>query len=654
MIKLKIRKIGRLCCTIAISFLVLVVSCEAAYQNSLDKKTTTLLTDNPLLASSFLGGSNNDGMYYTYVNCIQDTQGNIFISGTTESADFPTTLDSYCPTFQGNRDVFVTKMNSELTTVLASTYIGGSNNEEARGIEVDDNGDIFICGVTESSNFPSTPNAFQQNYQGGTPSPYGSGDAFIIKLNNDLTTVLSSTFLGGSGHEYGNAIDIDSQGDIIVTGGTSSIDFPITDFAFDKIHHSGGDLGDDVFISKLSNNLSNLLASTYVGGNNDDASEGIIVDRYDTIFVTGWIRSSNFPITEGTYDGTFNGGYYDGFILRIDNDLTMLQSSTFLGGSQWDFCYGITIDAEENVYVTGHTASTNFPVSPTAFCKEYQGAGGPDVGDDVFVSKLTANLTSLTASTYLGGDKWEIGYAITSSQNNFIYLTGTTSSNDFPITPNAFSSVYHGGTKYTGDSYLSCFNKDLSLLYSSTYLGETGIEGTGTLYTDSLGDVVIGGSTSSSNFPTSDGCYDPSFNGMNDVFIAKFNQSLSMNEPPDKPEISGPSYGKCGQRYEYTASTTDIENNQIYFQFDWGDGNCSDWVGPCSSGEPYVESYIWSTKGHYSIRVKAKDVFGAESVWSDPLRITIPYSYKPILWFLEVLFQQFPHAFPFLRHLMGY
>ena len=147
--------------TATLSILLITISVGASYQSNTSKINTSQLTNNPLLISTFLGGGNNDGMYYTGINIIQDKQGNVFIAGTTESTDFPITSGAYSEEHNGNSDLFVTKMNNDLTEVLASTYIGGSNNEEARGIEIDQNSNIFVCGITESSDFPVTTNALQ-------------------------------------------------------------------------------------------------------------------------------------------------------------------------------------------------------------------------------------------------------------------------------------------------------------------------------------------------------------------------------------------------------------------------------------------------------------------------------------------------------------
>jgi len=542
-------------------------------------------------------------------------------------------------------------MNNDLTEVLASTYIGGSNNEEARGIEIDQNGNIFVCGITESSDFPVTNNAFQDEYHGGTESPYGSGDAFVIKLNNDLTEVVSSTFLGGSGHESCSSIAIDSTGNIIVAGSTSSSDFPVSESAYDTTYDSGGRIKDDVFATKLTNDLSEMISSTFLGGSHDDFCEAISIDSSNRIFVAGWTRSSNFPTTQDAYDRTFGRGYYDGFISKLNEDFTSLISSTYIGGSQWDFCYALTLDNDENVYVSGHTASLNYPTTSNAYCTSYQGSGGPNEGDDAFVSKLSNNLSFLLASTYLGGDNWEMGYSLIVSGNDLVYVAGTTSSSDFP-TINSFDDKFHGGAKHYGDIFISCFNNELSMLPASTYLGGTGDENAGQVLSDMDGKIIVAGSSSSSDFPVIGNCYDSTHNGDADVFISKFKSGLSDNQPPGIPMLSGPSSGKSGETYEYTAVADDSENNQIYYLFDWGDGNDSGWIGPFDSGEKCEALHVWETKGDYEIRVKAKDTYGAESEWSDPLSVSMPKNKILENHCLSKILDCLREGFPFLDYFM--
>jgi len=627
------------------------------HKNNHDVKTilkttdmnTSQLINNPLIISTFLGGGENDGHYYTGVNLIQDKQGNVFIAGTTESTDFPITSGVYSEEHNGNSDLFVTKMKNDLTEVLASTYIGGSNNEEARGIEIDQNGNIFVCGITESSDFPVTTNALQDEYHGGTESPYGSGDAFIVKLNNDLTEVISSTFLGGSGHESLSSIAMDSTGNIVVAGSTSSSDFPVSESAYDTTYDSGGYIKDDVFVSKLTNDLSEMISSTYIGGDHDDFSEAISIDSSNAIFIAGWTRSSTFPTTIDAYDRSFSQGYYDGFISQLNEDFTSLISSTYIGGSQWDFCYALTLDNDENVYVSGHTASLNYPTTSNAYCKNYQGVGGPNEGDDAFISKLSNNLSLLLASTYLGGDNWEMGYSLISSGNDLVYVSGTTSSFDFP-TINSFDDAFHGGAKHYGDIFISCFNNELSMLPASTYLGGTGDENAGQVLSNIDGEIIVAGSSSSLDFPIIGDGYDSTHNGNADIFISKFKSGLTDNQPPEKPILSGSTSGKAGTEYEYTITSVDPEGHDIYYLIDWGDNTSTEWLGLYDSGEEIILSHIWAEQGNYTIKSKAKDIYGLESNWAT-LEVSMPKNkiINPFERFLE----NHPYIFPMLRQLLG-
>jgi hypothetical protein len=612
-----------------IIFGLIFLLCLSTSQISAIKLSSNMLaenckqySDNSLLLSTYLGGDDKDGMYYTGVNLERDNQGNVFITGTTESLDFPTTSNAYSQVNNGDSDIFITKMNNDFTDVLASTYIGGSDKEEARGIVVDSNGNIFVCGATESSDFPVTMNAFQSQYRGGTEMPYGSGDGFIVKLNNDLEMV-SSTFLGGSGHDFCNSICINSVGNIIVTGSTSSSNFPVSEDAYDSNHDNGGYFKDDVFITKLNNDLSDLIASTFIGGSNDDYSESISVDSSNYIFIGGWTGSSNFPTTLNAYDSSFGGGYYDGFISKLNDDLTDLISSTYTGGNQWDFCYTLNLDKDDNVYVSGHTASLNYPTSSTAYCRNYQGAGGPNIGDDAFISKFSNNLSIIHASTYLGGDNWENGFSLIISDNGMVYLAGTTTSSDFPAI-NSFCDIYKGGIKPNGDIFISCFFNDLSNLYASTFLGGSSDDGPGELIFDINGEIIVSGSTSSSDFPIFGNCYDTTYNGDADVFLSKFKQGITDNHPPNKPNIDGPKSGKPENEYTYITWTIDPDGDNVFYLFDWGDGHTSFKYGPYNSGEECSASNIWFDQGEYEVKVKAVDINNAESEWSDPLIVSMP------------------------------
>jgi hypothetical protein len=235
-------------------------------------------------------------------------------------------------------------------------------------------------------------------------------------------------------------------------------------------------------------------------------------------------------------------------------------------------------------------------------------------------------LTDLIASTFFGGSKWENGFSII-SKGDRVYLTGTTSSFDFPISNNAFCTEFQGGFRNKGDLFISIIDINLDDLYDSTYLGSNRNEAWGQIIVDDEEKIIVTGSTSSIDFPVTINCYDESHNGGYDIFVSRFQNHLSYQQPPLKPnKPAGNSYGKTGEEYEYITSTSDPENDNVYFLFDWGDGSTSFILGPYASGDECNASKIWFEDGNYEIKVKAIDEHGAESEWSDPLEISMPRS----------------------------
>jgi hypothetical protein len=219
----------------------------------------------------------------------------------------------------------------------------------------------------------------------------------------------------------------------------------------------------------------------------------------------------------------------------------------------------MSLDTAGNVYVTGHTASTNFPVSQNAFDKNHSGSGGQGVGDDVFVSKFDSLLTMLLASTYLGGSAWENGYAIINDAQGNVYVTGTTSSTNFPTGPNAYDKTYDGGTSIAGDIFISKFTDDLSALSASTYLGKKQKESTGALCIDSNENLLIAGSTASSDFPTTYGSYNEIYNGgAGDIFIVRLDSLLSL-DPVQAKFHANPLTGHAPLIVQFTDSSTAIQ-----------------------------------------------------------------------------------------------
>jgi hypothetical protein len=296
-----------------------------------------------------------------------------------------------------------------------------------------------------------------------------------------------------------------------VVGITNSGTFPTTPGSYNQ-DYMGGTY--DCFVSKLDGGLTTLLASALVGGGGIDIAEDIRLNADGAVYITGWTSSTGYPTTAGACFSSYRGGSYDGFISRFSNDLATLEASTFLGGSRWDFGFDLALDAAGTVYVTGHTASLNFPHTAGAYDSTYNSPYGEDVGDDAFVSRLDGDLSTLLGSTYLGGTNWEIGCALAVKEGSCVYVAGTTNSADFPVTAAAYDTTYCGSSnKYAGDIFFARLDCALTSLYAATYLGGSSVDNLGSIMLDAEGNVYGAGCTSSEDFPYTPLAYDTTYNG---------------------------------------------------------------------------------------------------------------------------------------------
>ncbi|MFC2160131.1 SBBP repeat-containing protein [Acidobacteriota bacterium] len=361
-------------------------------------------TGSSLVYSTYLGGSADEGGFGIAVN----SSGNAYVTGRTESTDFPT--QSPYQTDQDEVDVFVTKLSPTGASLVYSTYLGGSGYDEGSGIAVDSTGNAYATGHTESTDFP-TQNPYQTDL-GGT-------DAFVTKLSPTGSSLVYSTYLGGSDTDSSNGIALDSSGNAYISGTTYSSDFPTKNPYQGSI--GGGLFAVDAFVTKLSATGTSLVYSTYLGGSAVDQGRGIAVDSSGNAYVTGHTKSTDFP-TQNPYQT--DQGETDVFVTKLSSTGTSLVYSTYLGGSSYEAGFDISVDSSGNAYVIGRTDSTNFPTRNT-----YQSYIG---GSDVFVTKLSSPGTSLVYSTYLGGSGYDLGNDIAIDSSDNAYVTGRTESTDFP------------------------------------------------------------------------------------------------------------------------------------------------------------------------------------------------------------------------------
>ncbi len=388
-----------------------------------------------------------------------------------------------------------------------STYLGGNAFDDAFNIAVDASGNAYIAGYTSSLNFPISSQASQTNASGGF-------DAFVCKLNADGSALVYCTYLGGSNDDIGIGIAIDSAGNTYVTGNTSSFDFPTTSGAVQTTYGGGFS---DAFVSKLNAAGSQLIYSTYLGGNDLEDGFGIAVDTLENAYVTGDTNSLNFPTTSGAFQ-TAAGGGGDSFVTKLNSAGSALVYSTYLGGNQFDTSRGLAVDASGNAYVEGSTVSLNFPTTPGALQTNFGGGSSDD-----FVSKLNADGSALVYSTYLGGSDFESGFGLAIDASGNAFVTGVTGSADFPKTSGAFQTTLRG----IDDVFVSKLNATGSALIYSTYLGGSAGEFANSLAIDGSGAAYVTGFTGSNDFPTTPGAFQTAYGDGGDVFVSKLNAAGS-------------------------------------------------------------------------------------------------------------------------------
>ncbi|MFX0065643.1 MAG: SBBP repeat-containing protein [Candidatus Hermodarchaeota archaeon] len=448
-----------------------------------------------------------------------------------------------------------------------STFIDGNLDDHGRSLALDSANNVYLTGQTGSSDFPTTPGAYDTTHNGEkdvfvcklspdgttlvystfiggteddrgyslaldsvnnvyltgetnsisfptTPGAYdtthnGAEDVFFCKLSPDGTTLVYSTFIGGIGFDYGCSLALDSENDVYIAGETLG-DFPTTSGANDTTYNGGFT---DIFVCKLSADGSNLLYSTFIGGSYSDSVHSLALDSSNNVYLTGWTDSSDFPITPDAYDTTYNdNSYSDVFFCKLSPDGTTLVYSTFIGGNNRDYGLSLALDSINNVYLTGRTGSSDFPTTPGAYDTTYNGE------KDVFVCKLSPDGTTLVYSTFIGGNNTEYGLSLALDSINNVYLTGYTYSSDFPTTPGAYDTTHNG---WGEDVFFCKLSPDGTTLVYSTFIGGTEDDRGYSLALDSANNVYLTGETNSISFPTTPGAYDTTHNGRPAVFVCK-------------------------------------------------------------------------------------------------------------------------------------
>ena len=555
--------------------------------------------------ATYLGGEGEDVAYTEFV-----TDKGVYVGGYTNSPHFPTVPGSYDENYGGNQDGFVSLLSSDLSTLIASTFIGGSGEDGVNKITVS-NGTVYIAGYTKSTpqSFPVTSNAYQAQNRGGE-------DVFVAELSSDLSELKYATYLGGSANDRPYAIAVYNNS-VYIAGGTYSADFPTTNGAYDRTSEavSTNQYKLDGFVSKLSEDLSTLEASTFLEGSSYDVIYALGI--YDnSVYVAGYTYSSNFPVVNAYQPS--NNGAFDAFVSKLNLNLTQLEASTYLGGSSYEFAYDLAFGSD-GVYVAGGTFSGNFPVTSNALQKTYGGASSSwSYGGDGFISELSFDLNTLKNSTYLGGSADDSVSAI-KVEGNKVFAAGDTKSGNFPINGDTFDKTYNG----EGDGFIAVVSNDLSNLELSTYFGGTKQDNSGAIFIkDSY--VYVAGNTYSTDFPVTNGAYDTDYNGGattpnawggGDAFVLKLTDLLTEPQPILRISKTGPGNATSGSVAMYKITIKNTGNGTAYNTI------LTDYL-------PAGEHFISGTPAPDSVTVNA---YGTKVVWNvgsfDPDK-TLVFTYK--------------------------
>ncbi|MFW9931551.1 MAG: SBBP repeat-containing protein [Candidatus Thorarchaeota archaeon] len=366
--------------------------------------------DGTLVFSTYLGGSSTDHIVRTVV----DDDDNIYIVGSTYSEDFPITANALQSEKQGSEDGYITKISSN-GTLLYSSYFGSAGIDRIQQVMLHEDGSIYLEGYTSSTGL-ATANAYQTSCAGGA-------DSFIAKLSNDLDEVLMFTYYGGSGEDYGWRVDIDSEYNFIICGETRSTDLPTTPDAICRTY-SGST---DGFFAKISSDGSELVYATYLGGSSVDFGGGVNIDSKDDFYITG-VASSELANLDSTYEPHHGG--MDFFAAKFTKDCELIFFR-MVGGNRTDLMWDALLDLDENIIIVGSTFSDDYPIV-NAVQEERMN------GNDACVTVLSSDGEDIILSTYIGGSANEKGEGIAIQSDGSILTSGYSSSDDFPVSSNAY------------------------------------------------------------------------------------------------------------------------------------------------------------------------------------------------------------------------
>ncbi|PKP47133.1 MAG: hypothetical protein CVT95_06045 [Bacteroidetes bacterium HGW-Bacteroidetes-12] len=596
------------------------------FPNGYDK-TKALIIDPTLIFSAFSGSfSNNFGYSATF-----DSKGFLYSGSSAFGNAYPTTLGAYSTTFNGGGDdIAISKFDTSGTFLIYSTFLGGNNAELPHSLIVNSFDELFVLGTTSSPNYPTTANAYDNTFNGGTSLTlnglgvtYTNGsDIIVSRLNTAGNVLLASTYIGGSQNDGLNStaasnspnnklkynyadevrgeIDIDENNNVYIVSCTRSTNFPIVGNVFQP-NYGGGNI--DACVIKLDNNLQNIIWSSFLGGNDHDAAYSLAIDNNQDLYLTGGTNSPNFPITTNGLQTTFNGGRADGFITKVAKNGSQILNSSYYGSTAYDQTYFIELDKLNDVYVFGQTEIQNNTFIQNALWSV--------PGSGQFVSKLTPEIDSVIYSTVFGS-----GNGINISPTAFlvdlcnkIYLTGwgglvnstgavnnsVGNTNGMPITSNAFQSTTDGS-----DFYIMVMEDDASNINYGSYFGgpisAEHVDG-GTSRFDRKGKVyqaICAGCGGNSDLPIAPPTNPFNVNN-NSCNLGIFKMDFDL--PVVVADFDVPPIG-CAP-FTFTFNNTSLTQSNTNFSWNFGDGS------PTST--QFSPSHTYNTGGTYTITLIVSD-----------------------------------------------
>jgi hypothetical protein len=392
-----------------------------------------------LLWATWLGGLKDD----IPTGIAVDPEGNVYVAGTTSSSVFPTTPGA-SDRKNEKSEGFVAKFDTNGTRLLYSTFVGGATGDVIHALALDQTGNAYVAGATDSTDFPTTAGALIRSRR-----DKHNADGFVTKLDSSGSRILYATLLGGNAYDGVESIAVDRAGNAYVTGETESKNFPTTRGAPQRrcatcLPAKGGYVPDG-FVAKLNPSGSRLAYGTFLGGSSVDKPFDIAVDRAGNAYVAGSTASLNFPTTRGAFDTTRNddtSSWSDGFVTKLNRAGTRFAYSTYLGSrsDSQELATGIAVSRAGNAWVTGWTGSLRFPTTKGAVLRRFVIKASHSAGS--FLSKLNASGSRLTYSTFLGSS---LASKVALDARGNVYVSGN-SAWEMPTTSGSFLTKAEGGT----------------------------------------------------------------------------------------------------------------------------------------------------------------------------------------------------------------